>query len=119
MTETAIKERFLQAFDRICHDRQLTQVALSEEMGINTSYISIIRKKDNTNVKASVLAQIVTDNKVSANWLLTGKGKMFGEKIDKDILQRLDNIDYNIEEVVTKMIEAMLDEKPKIKFSKS
>jgi transcriptional regulator with XRE-family HTH domain len=113
MIEQAIKERFIEAFDKIAFEQKLSAVKLCEYFpGLSPSRLSQLRSsKPKSSVSIEHLAIMVTEFDISANWLLTGKDGEAGKDQSGEILRRIENVDHNIKEVVTKLLEALTDGK--------
>lgn len=113
MTEKAIKDRFLQAFDKIAFDQKLSAVKLCNEFpGLSPSRLSQLRgAKPTATVSLEHLVIMVTKFNISANWLLTGVETHPEKDEYGEILRRVSNIDHNIEQVVMKLLEGLMDGK--------
>lgn len=111
MIEKDIKQRFLQAFDKIAGERQINQKDLSKVFGFSSSYASQLRSRLEARITATHLAIMVTKFNVDPYWLLTGEPKSEKKDDYTEIIRRLNNIDYNVEEVVKKLLEGLMDGK--------
>lgn len=111
MIEKDIKQRFLQAFDKIAGERQINQKDLSKVFGFSSSYASQLRSRPEARITATHLAIMVTKFNVDPYWLLTGETKSEKKDDYTEIIRRLNNIDYNVEEVVKKLLEGLMDGK--------
>jgi hypothetical protein len=113
MIETAIKERFLEAFNKIAFDNKLTAAKLCEHFpGLSPSRLSQLRgSKSTSTVSLEHLAIMVTHFNISANWLLTGKETNKEKDKYDELIRRINNVDHNVEQVVIKLLESLMDGK--------
>lgn len=76
-----INRRFFEAFDKLSEVGIFgSKNRFFTEYGIDKRNFDSVRGSDNRRVDTRVLAILVSKYNVSAHWLLTGEGRMFGNK---------------------------------------
>lgn len=76
-----INRRFYEAFDKLAEAEVLgSRNGFFAEYSIDKRNFNAIRTSDSRRVDARLLSILVSKYNVSAHWLLTGEGKMFGSK---------------------------------------
>lgn len=76
-----IKKRFYEAFDKLAEMGMLSsKTAFFAEYKVEKNNFNKARYMDNRRIDVRLLGIIVEKYNVSAYWLLTGKGKMFGNR---------------------------------------
>ena len=74
--DTAIKDRFFEAINLLVASKVLRgKKTFCDEMGINRGMFYFVETGKCT-IRPSWLTHLVKEYKVSASWLLTGRGKM-------------------------------------------
>ncbi|WP_278752604.1 hypothetical protein [Alistipes putredinis] len=80
-TNLDIKQRFYEAFDKLAEIGMLqSKTAFYAEYNVDKNNFNNARHMDNRRIDVRLLGIIVEKYNVSAYWLLTGNGKMFGNK---------------------------------------
>lgn len=108
-TDIEICKRFLRAFDLICAEKGYTADELAQKLGTSGAYISQLRKKENPQLRASMLA-VLTDFGISSDFLLTGNSEI--KYIPADVLELLKKIEHNQGETISKLLEAVFEFTP-------
>lgn len=76
-----INRRFYEVFDKLAEAEVLgSRNSFFAEYSIDKRNFNAIRTSDSRRVDARLLSILVSKYNVSAHWLLTGEGKMFGVK---------------------------------------
>lgn len=106
--EKEIRARFLQTFDYVLAKEKLTQKELCSLINQSPTYISSIRGKEETTIKASILGELCSKYRyVNPLWILTGDGDM--EVIPDDLLKLLKGIDKKVDQRMAQLIQALID----------
>lgn len=75
-----VTDRFFQAFDELCVMEKTSRNKFCEELGIDRRNFGKQRTDHSRQIiKPEWLSYLVTQYHVSADWLLTGRGWIFGE----------------------------------------
>lgn len=86
--QLAIQERFFQAFDDLKSRSKIKSLqSFCDEYGLHRPKYSRIRSKAEGSYKVidiDALSYLVKDYGVSADWLLTGRGKAFKQPLGSD-----------------------------------
>jgi hypothetical protein len=105
--EDQIKQRFLEAFDFIVAKEQTTGKALSQQIGMSETYVSMIRKKTKTDLKAVFVASLIKNYPfINPLYILLGEGNL--QAIPEDIKAVLEKILSQQETTIDKLIEALI-----------
>lgn len=106
--EAQIRARFLQAFDYVLAKEMLSQKDLCAIINQSTTYISAIRGKENTTIKASLLGYLCDKYRyLNPFWVLTGEGDML--TIPEDIKSILIKIDKKVDERMAQVIQSLIE----------
>ena len=77
-----INKRFFLALDKLVEDRQIRGIqTFTKEFGINRWNMLTVKKEPNCRfVKTEWLSYLVLHYRISAEWLLTGRGTIYSDK---------------------------------------
>jgi hypothetical protein len=106
--EANIRARFLQAFDFVLAKEVLTSKELCLIIDQSPTYISAIRGKENTTIKASLLGSLCAKYRyINPFWVLTGEGDM--QAIPEDLKSLLSKLDKKVDERMAQLIQALIE----------
>lgn len=91
-----ITARFLEAMDRIVADRtngKITAGKFGEAVGISGSNLTRLRTSPDHHVTVEAVGRICAKYKISAAWLITGKGQMFTEAKGDNLEKRVSELE--------------------------
>lgn len=82
-----INQRFFAALDRLVSDGRLRgRKSFATIYGLNWGNLYRLQKEPQREFQLAFLAYLVSDFGISADWLLTGRGDMFGSTSKTTIL---------------------------------
>jgi hypothetical protein len=80
MNPDTVTFRFWRAYEELIDLDRIGPVQICRDLGVDRrNFIKIMKNQDHRHIRAEWLEVFVKYYGVSANWLLTGEGWMFGE----------------------------------------
>lgn len=80
MNSDTVTFRFWRAYEELIDLDHIGPVQICRDLGVDRrNFIKIMKNQGHRHIRAEWLSVFVKYYGVSANWLLTGKGWMFGE----------------------------------------
>lgn len=106
--EKDIRVRFLHAFDFVLAKEVLTSKELCSIINQSPTYISAIRGKENTTIKASLLGSLCAKYRyINPFWILTGEGDL--QAIPEDLKNLLARLDKKVDDRMAQLIHALIE----------
>ncbi|MDR0970742.1 MAG: hypothetical protein LBM67_09430 [Lentimicrobiaceae bacterium] len=106
--KSMINKRFVEAIKIVISTQKIRKGTIADSVNISKSKLSEILNQ-RMNVSSDLVATFCEKYHFSPNWIITGKGTMYGERIEKEYLKKLQERNQEILKLSKQLEEALID----------